>query len=132
MCRGAAANAKEGCEQLAKRTAITNGKTNNKSSHRLNIHSAADMRFQGIAGQKNDEVEEIKKGPRKQLLRSPADHSSALAWLSLIGVLASRARLRFTKQQKHTPQKTKPNRFERKTYARTEKTRPQKLLETAS
>jgi hypothetical protein len=48
MCRDAAANAKEGCEQLAKQTAIINTKINNKSSHRLNMHSAADVRFQGI------------------------------------------------------------------------------------
>lgn len=40
MCRGAAANAKKGCEQLAKKTAIINSNINNKSSDRLaNYHS---------------------------------------------------------------------------------------------
>jgi hypothetical protein len=108
MCRGAAANAKEGCEQLAKQTAITNSKMNTNRSRLADTIPLRTCVFKASTGQKNDVGGGNKKGLGTITLRSPADHSSALAWLSLIGLLASRARLRFTKQQKYTPQKTKP------------------------
>lgn len=98
MCRGAAANAKKGCEQLAKKTAIINSNMNNKSPARQSPFTPLrTCVFKASAGQKND-VGGNKKGLGTITLRSPADHSSALAWLSLVGLLASRARLRFTKQ----------------------------------
>ena len=44
------------------------------------------------------DVAENEKGLGGMQPPKPADHSSALAWLSLVGLLASRAQLRFTKQ----------------------------------
>jgi hypothetical protein len=120
MCRGAAANAKEGCKQLAKNTAITNTKINNKSSHRLNIHSGADMRFQGIAGQKNDEVEEIKKASEAIAPKSCGSFFSP-------GLATPH---RGARQQSPTPfhqatklytTKNEADRFERGTYVQTQK-----------
>jgi hypothetical protein len=39
-------------------------------------------------------------GPGRRLAaQGPADHFPALTWLSLVGLLASRAALRFTRQR---------------------------------
>jgi hypothetical protein len=101
MCRGAAANAKEGCKQLAKQTAITTSKmktnrtTDSPNQHQLHCRRAFSRHVQD---KRTMLAAEAKKAPEAITPRGQADCSSALAWLSLIGLLASRAQLRFTKQ----------------------------------
>ena len=53
-----------------------------------------------MAGQMNEEVKG-KKRPWRQKPPGPAGHSPALVWLSLVGLLASRARLRFARQKQY-------------------------------
>ena len=48
----------------------------------------------------NEEVEG-KKRPWRQKPPGPAGHSPALVWVSLVGLLASRARLRFARQKQY-------------------------------
>ena len=61
----AAANAKEGCNKLANQTAIATNKTATGINLLLDINSAANVRFQGMAGQKNNDVScEKTKKPR--------------------------------------------------------------------
>ena len=72
MCRGAAANAKEGCEQLAKKTAIINSNMNNKSPARQSPFTPLrTCVFKASAGQKND-VGENKKRPRNNYAPKPS------------------------------------------------------------
>src|SRR3989304_5327824 len=54
-----------------------------------------------MAGQMNEE-REGRKRPWRQKPPGPASHSPALVWLSLVGLLASRARLRFARQRQYT------------------------------
>ena len=58
--------------------------------------------FPGMAGQKNAWP---KKRAGARRLR-PRGHSSVLAWLSLVGLLPSRAQLRFTRQIHHNSHST--------------------------
>jgi hypothetical protein len=48
----------------------------------------------------NEEMH-AEKRPWQQKPLGPAGHSPDLVWVSFVGLLASRARLRFTEQVKH-------------------------------
>ena len=110
MCRGAAANAKQGCKQLAKQTAITTNKmkTERITNSKINITPLPTCVLKAYTGQRNDVGGGNEKGPESINASRPADRSSALAWLSLVGMLARPtfgrcpAQLRFTKQRQCT------------------------------
>jgi hypothetical protein len=57
----------------------------------------------------NEEVRKRKR-PWWQKPPGPAGHSPALVWVSLVGLLASRARLRFARQQQYIPMIGEENR----------------------
>ena len=126
MCRGAAANAKQGCKQLAKQTAITMSKmkTERITNSKINITPLPTCVLKAYTGQRNDVGGGNEKGPESINASRPADRSSALAWLSLVGMLARPtfgrcpAQLRFTKQRQCT-------RTEKRSYKlRAQKVRP--------
>ena len=57
----------------------------------------------------NEEMEG-KKRPWQQKLPGPAGHSPALVWVSLVGLLASRARRRFARQKQYSGNRNWENR----------------------
>lgn len=121
MCRGAAANAKEGCNKLVKQTAVTTTTTKTiRTNFKANSTPLPTCVFKGMFRQKND-VCKKRKRPRTHKVPRPSGSFFRLAWLSLIGLLASRARLRFTKQPKYTPRKNEAKSSERKMYVQSQK-----------
>ena len=72
MCRGAAANAKEGCKQLAKQTAITNSKMKTKriTNSQINISPLPTCVLKAYTGQRNDVGGGNEKGPEHQRIEA--------------------------------------------------------------
>jgi hypothetical protein len=122
--------------ELRKKTADARTRTINRIHHLLhkhNLHQSCPTKgLQTKAARKwlKDLAlpgGENEKGPESINASRPADRSSALAWLSLIGLLASRARLRFTKQPQCTRTKKEAKSFERRSYVHSKKLRPKKM-----
>ena len=138
MCRGAAANAKEGCKQLAKQTAITTNKmkTERITNSKINITPLPTCVLKAYTGQRNDVGggnEKRKKAPRASTLRGqrivlpPWLGYPLLRWSPDQPSVGARPDSVSPSNDSVHEEKNEATNFERRRYVHSQKIRPKKL-----